>query len=104
MSQPPPSSNFQKPRPIKVKDETKFIWFIQGSPMKIYLLKSIPHLTSKHTMQIFTNNRRWVFLLFSETIEILTNAERKSSKENDHFDEDVLTKLGSNKGKNKFVQ
>jgi len=39
--------------------------------------------------------------LFSETIEILTNAERKSSKENDHFDEDVLTKLGSNKG---FVQ
>merc|ERR1712198_719976 len=39
--------------------------------------------------------------ILSETIEILTNAERKSSKENDHFDEDVLTKLGSNKG---FVQ
>ena len=40
--------------------------------------------------------------MFSETIEILTNAERKSSKENDHFDEDVLTKLGSNKGRNKL--
>ena len=38
--------------------------------------------------------------MFSETIEILTNAERKSSKESDAIKEDVLTKLGNTKGKN----
>ena len=82
----------------------KFICFIQDSPMKIYLLKKPTYLTSQasiHCKYLQITEDEY-FLLFSETIEILTNAERKSSKETDHFDGDVLTKLGSNKGRKKL--
>ena len=74
----------------------KFICFIQDSPMKIYLLKKPTYLTSQasiHCKYLQITEDEY-FLLFSETIEILTNAERKSR--------DVLTKLGSNKGRKKL--